>query len=200
MTAERWSATCESCKSIDVRRFHREGRLLAGQQFSWSWKRGNEPSGSINIRAEADTLVLTYRWRSWSATEWKTVEQQVPITWTACHLGGQRPWFVCSANGRYCGRRVAVLYGAGEFFACRRCHGLAYASQQEAVRHLGLGRAQKIRMRLGGSASILEAFPEKPLHMHWRTYERLRRACETAEARCTQGPARFLSALEKRAA
>ncbi len=71
-------ATCESCKSIDVRRFHREGRLLAGRQFSWSWKHGNEPSGSINIRSEADTLVLIYRRRSRSATEWKTIEQRVP--------------------------------------------------------------------------------------------------------------------------
>ena len=26
------------------------------------------------------------------------------------------------SNGRYCGRRVAVLYGVGELFACRGCH------------------------------------------------------------------------------
>ncbi len=29
-------ATCESRKSIDKHRFHREGRLDAGRQFSWS--------------------------------------------------------------------------------------------------------------------------------------------------------------------
>ena len=34
------------------------------------------------------------------------VEQRVPITWTACHFGGQCPWF---------GRRVALLYLAGKF-------------------------------------------------------------------------------------
>ena len=51
---------------------------------------------------------------------------------TCWHLGGRRPWFICSvrANGRYCGRRVAVLYLAGELFACRKCYGLAYASQR----------------------------------------------------------------------
>jgi hypothetical protein len=32
--------TCESCKSIDVRRWHREGRLRDGQQFTWSWTSG----------------------------------------------------------------------------------------------------------------------------------------------------------------
>jgi hypothetical protein len=34
--------TCESCTSIDVRRWHREGRLQAGQYFSQSWSLGAE--------------------------------------------------------------------------------------------------------------------------------------------------------------
>ena len=95
---------------------------------------------------------------------------------TACHLGGRRAWFRCAvySNGRYCGRRVGLLYGAGELFACRRCYGLAYASQREAPMHRGVNRAQKIRMRLGGSANLCEPFPEKPKRMHWRTYHRLR--------------------------
>jgi len=143
--------TCESCTSIDVRRWHREGRLRDGQYFSWSWTRGGESAGSIRVRSEWDAVVLTYRSRSWGASEWKSIEQRVPITWTPCYLGGQRPWFVCSVycNGRYCGRRAAVLYGAGELFACRRCYGLAYASQQESAHQRGLGKSQKIRMRLG---------------------------------------------------
>ncbi len=110
-------------------------------------------------------------------------EQRVPITWTACHLGGKRPWFVCSvySNGRYCGRRAAVLYGAGKLFACRRCYDLAYASQQETPMHRGIGQAQKIRMRLGGSANLCDPFPEKPKRMHWLTYLRLRARAEAAE-------------------
>ena len=78
------------------------------------------------------------------------------------------------SNGRYCGRRVALLYGAGELFACRRCYGLAYASQQETPMYRGVNRAQKIRMRLGGSANLCEPFPKKPKRMQWRTYLRLR--------------------------
>jgi hypothetical protein len=128
-------------------------------------------------------VVLSYRSKSWGTTEGKSIEQRVPITWTACHLGGQRPWFVCSVyrNGRYCGRRAAVLYGAGELFACRRCYGLAYASQQETPMHRGISQAQKIRMRLGGSANLCEPFPEKPRRMHWRTYLRLRARAGAAE-------------------
>jgi hypothetical protein len=117
--------------SIDVRRWHREGLLRAGQHFSCSWTCGGEPSGSISVRAEGGVVVLMFRSQSWQDSEWKAIEQRVPITWTACHLGGRRAWFRCSVytGGQYCGRRVALLYNAGELFACRRCYGLAYASQ-----------------------------------------------------------------------
>jgi hypothetical protein len=102
--------TCESCKSIDVRVWHCSGRLRAGQYFSWSWTRGGKPSGYINVQTELDAVALIYRVRSAGASEWKSIEQRVPIAWTACHFGGQRPWFICSVNsgGRYCGRRAAA--------------------------------------------------------------------------------------------
>jgi hypothetical protein len=76
---------------------------------------GGQPSGGIRVRSEASAVVLLYRARSLPADEWEGVEQRVPITWTACHFGGQRSWFVCPVyrNGRYCGRRAAVLF-AGE--------------------------------------------------------------------------------------
>jgi hypothetical protein len=175
--------TCESCVSIDVRRWHREGRLQAGQYFSRSWTCRGEPSGSINVSTELDAVVLSYRSRSRGSTEWKSIEQRVPIVWTNCHLGGSRPWFVCSvySGGHYCGRRVAVLYGAGDLFACRGCYRLAYASQQENPMDRGFSRAQKIRMRLGGTANLLDPFPDKPKRMHWRTYLRLRHCAEAAE-------------------
>jgi hypothetical protein len=189
--------TCESCKSIDVRRWHREGRLCPGQYFSWSWTRGGEPSGNINVRTEANAVLLMYRSRSSGEAEWKSVEQRVPITWTPCHAGGQRAWFVCSvySGGRYCGRRVALLYGAGELFACRRCYGLAYGSQREALHHRGISKAQKIRMRLGGSPNMLEAFPDKPKGMHWRTYDRFCRVYDAAEERSNIGLTHFLERL-----
>ena len=119
-----------SCRAIDVRPLHHEGCLSAGQSFLWAWMSAGERSGSINVRTEQGAVMLIYRARNLLAAEWKPIKQRVPITWTACHFGGQRPWFVCSvrANGRCCGRRVAVLYLAGELFACRRCSGLAYAS------------------------------------------------------------------------
>ena len=56
--------TCEGCKSIDVRCWHREGRLRPGQHFSWSWTCDGEPSGN-NVHTETDTVVLMYRSRNW---------------------------------------------------------------------------------------------------------------------------------------
>src|SRR6476469_9533931 len=88
--------TCEGCKSIDVRRWHRNGQLRAGQYFLNCWTRGGKQSGDISVRTEADAIVLMFGSRSWQDSEWKSIEQRVPITWTACHLGGRRPWFVCS--------------------------------------------------------------------------------------------------------
>ena len=89
--------------------------------------------------------MLSFRARSFPAAGWKPIEQPVPITWTHCHFGGQRPWFICSArtNSRYCGGRVAVLYLAGGAFACRCCCGPAYASQQKDPLVRNMARALK---------------------------------------------------------
>jgi hypothetical protein len=165
-------AICESCRFIDVREWHRRGWLRTGQRFSSSWTWGGEPLGSIDVRTQADAVVLTIE----GGSEWRSVEQRVPLVWTKCHLGGARPWFRCSASvgGRFCGRRVAKLYLRGaRVFACRRCCGLAYASQQEVPRHRAIRRARKLRMRLGGSANLLEPFPQRPRGMHRITYYRL---------------------------
>ena len=143
-----------------------------------------DPSGSIKVRTEEDAVIFLYRVQSFLAAEWKPVEQRVSITWTYCHFGGRRPWFVCAAgvNGEYCGRRVAVLYLAGEVFARRKCHGLAYASQQGGLLFRNLRKSQSIRMRLGGTPDPFAPFPERPRGMHTRTYLRLREKAEAAEA------------------
>ena len=104
---------CEACKAIEVRLWHRQGRLRVGACFSWSWTADGEPYGNIEVRVEEEAIVLSYRVRNWTATDWKLIEQRVPITWTDCHFGGCRPWFCCSvrANGRYCGRRPRFMHG-----------------------------------------------------------------------------------------
>ena len=141
-------------------------------------------SCSIQVRTEENAVIFLYRVQSFLAAEWKPVEQRVSITWTPCHFGGQRPWFVCATHlsGKYCGRRVAVLYLAGEVFACRKCYGLAYASQQGGLLFRNLRKSQSIRMRLGGNPDPFAPFPAKPRRMYQRTYRRLRAQAKAAEA------------------
>jgi hypothetical protein len=67
------------CIAIDVRCWHREGRLRANQYFSSLWTRGGQLSGRINVRTECDVVVLSYRSQNRGASEWKSIEQQVPI-------------------------------------------------------------------------------------------------------------------------
>jgi hypothetical protein len=177
--------TCEICQWIDVRRWGSEGRLNPGQTFPCSWACDGEPFGTIGVRIEPTSAILSFRARSWDSLEWQNVEQRVPIVWTACHLGGGRPWFRCTAysNGQYCGRRVAKLYlGGSLLFACRRCYGLAYASQLESSRYRGVLRAQRIRMSLGGSPNLFDAFPSRPKGMHRSRYNRLRHHHDVAVA------------------
>ena len=191
--------TVEGCRSIDVLEWHRRGYLRSPRWFSWTWTRDGERVASINVEAQGHSVLLKYRSRSFGE-DWIDVEQRVAVVWTPCRFGGERPWFVCSvaSNGVYCGRRVIKLYGAGRLFACRHCYRLAYASQQESAQQRGLWKSQKIRMRLGGSASMLGEFPEKPKGMHWRTYDRLRRMHVEAEERSNIGLMSFANRLSRR--
>ena len=64
-------------------------------------------------------------------------DYKIPITTTPCYFGGKRYWFICPwyANGKYCGRRVGVLYLGGKYFACRHCYDLTYSSKNENRRY-----------------------------------------------------------------
>lgn len=179
-------ATCEGRISVDVRELHRLGLLRAGQRSTCSWIRNGKPLGSIDVRTEADAVVLTLKLRSPASNDRMSIEQRVPVeqrvglVWTRCHLGGSRPWFRC----RTCWRRVAKLYQCGDpVFACRNCCGLVYASQQEIPHYRAISRVQKLRMRLGGSPNLLEPFPKRPLGMHRRTYYRLFNKAALAQER-----------------
>ena len=167
--------TTGECKRVDVRYLQREDLLRSGHSFSLRWSRADRETGSIGGVVEGretpERVILLYRHRSGPGGEWEDVREPVPLTWTTCNFGGQRLWFVCPGAG--CGRRVAILYGPGRYFLCRYCYDLVYESQRESGMYRARHKAQSIRERLGGSANMMEPFPEKPKGMHWSTYERL---------------------------
>ena len=167
--------TTGECHSLDVRYLYREGLLKSGSWFSLRWSRAERETGSIGGVVEGtqtpERVILSYRHRRGPSGEWEDVREPVPLTWTECNFGGERPWFICPGAG--CGRRAAILYGPGRYFLCRHCYDLSYQCQRENAMYRAIHKAQSIRERLGGSANMMEPFPEKPKGMHWKTYERL---------------------------
>jgi hypothetical protein len=157
-----------------------------------TWRHGDRVTGSIGIRVATNLVELDYRVRDRGDT-WRDVSEPVFLDWTACHYGGNRPWFCCPVLT--CGRRCAILYGVGDHFVCRRCGDLRYESQREDDLDRARVRTQAIRHRLGGDGNIFAPFPDKPKGMHWSTYSRL---CEKADAFGERGWfAAFLAYSEK---
>jgi hypothetical protein len=76
-------ATCESCPSIDVLEWHRQGRLESGQQFSWSWTCDAESVGSISVRVESAAVVLRYRR---TAKMIRIVRDDAELNQRGCHV------------------------------------------------------------------------------------------------------------------
>jgi hypothetical protein len=115
-----------------------------------------------------DALLLVYRTRS-RGQAWQDHKQMVPFITTATAFGGRRRWFACPQ----CVRPCRVLFGNGRFL-CRGCWGIGYRSQRESRWSRTMSRMHKLRALLGGSASLLEAFPLRPRYMRHRTYQTLR--------------------------
>ena len=136
--------------------------------------------------ARTSLSLKTWEVASFSIRDWKRGERwgdavsgEPDIEWTHLPSGGKRPWFLCPE----CGRRCGILYAIRARLCCRKCGGLSYESQSEPSHYRALRKAQKIRVRLGGSANMTKPFPGRPRYMHWRTYQHLRRQYEAAMER-----------------
>lgn len=136
-----------------------------------TWTVQGEVVGSAGMKAGAGVLVLSYQFVK-SENERSKVSASVPLVWSRCTLGGERPWFLCPEVG--CGRRVAILY-CGADLLCRRCLGLSYPSQREAVPARAHRRATRIRQRIEGrGGNVGSAIPKRPKGMHRETFYRVR--------------------------
>jgi len=115
---------------------------------------------------------------------------------SVCPSPGHHATMAAPALGSSAPRRAVgggSLFCTGGVFACRRCYQLAYNSQRMTPIDCATTKAQKIRMRLDGSANLAGPFPRKPKRMRWSTYERLRR--EEAEASARSWPAWLLKGI-----
>ena len=162
-TIERLAHDC-----LDIRELRRRGFLT---------DRRVEIGPSIRWPKIARMTIVRYRmqlnfWR-------QATTQYVRVSWTKVHFGGARPWMHCP----HCETRVAKLYaGLGGYF-CRACIGNPpYASQRLSAQGRAHFKACKLRLLLNGEAQLSRPFPERPRHMHRRTYDRRRREGMSLEA------------------
>jgi hypothetical protein len=154
--------TTSDYRALDIRELRRAGMLRMDGPKIWSWYRGERVTASMVIEARGSFILLGYRIRE------EERAHPVQLSWSNCHYGGTRPWFLCPD----CGRRVAILYG-GPRFLCRHCRRLAYDVQRESENDRVIRRADAIRERLGWHPGILQPNGFKPSRMHWQTYWRL---------------------------
>lgn len=153
----------ENHQSIDVNEIHRNGAFGPTTiEFPYVGFRLTPLSMMRTSRFSVDIqFAKDGRWQS------------IPVEWTRCHFGGQRPWLEC-----LCGRRVGRLYYAGFCFGCRQCLDLIYECQRRSQSGRRYLRLAKLRTRCGGSSLITEHFPPRPARMRKQTYLKLKSQAE----------------------
>jgi len=108
----------DDCLSLDVWKLN----LTPGWAGSLTWRRGEREVGSIGYASHLPTgaVELSYTWRDRPVREWVWTER-------VSMRRGERLYWQCPG----CNGRCQKLYLDAGRFRCRRCHDLAYASQQD---------------------------------------------------------------------
>lgn len=186
--------TVEACLTVNLFRLRQKRLLILGKPGRLSWHRsGNgEEVGSIGYTYWGDRLELRFNVGS------KPVRQDIPMTSTACHYGGERSWLQCPG----CQRRVATLHMKDCLFLCRRCNDLAYAVQREDIWDRAIRAQRRVLQKLSaGDLSIDQEWfspPQRPKGMHDRTYRRHCTAAKRAHLRQSEAYYKLLVDLLKR--
>jgi hypothetical protein len=149
----------ESHHCLDVNRMKRTNTL-----FGWNgvlnWRNDfGEITRAVYLKSGVDQMTASGKLNQ---KPWK---QTFDITWTPCHFGRARPWFLCP----YCFKRVGKLYIGAGGLGCRKCYHLAYSSTRE-------DRGTRIWRKQGKlEAKIIYYDGEyfKPTGMHRKTFNRL---------------------------
>ncbi len=181
--------------TLDVRALAHLLDLRFDCEATCTWAVGGELVGSAGMKAGAGLMVLSYQFTGSDRLPSK-VTASIPLVWSRCTLGGERPWFLCPNEA--CGRRVAILY-CGANLLCRRCLGLAYPSQRETAGARAHRKAARVRQYIeqrGGSVD--HNFLVRPKGMHRQTFLRLRVVHEHWMALYFTGETRRLEAMLKR--
>lgn len=95
------AACVDDCRSIDVRRWQREGLLIDGRGFNWQWTHNGETTANIGATVDAGQVMFRYRIRK-NGGDWQDMNYPVYLESTPCTYGSE------NAIGFY-----VRLWGAG---------------------------------------------------------------------------------------
>lgn len=170
---ERKEKTTDYNVRLDVRQLVRNGDFTYGSMVPvWSESMGQGARFIVfaNFREGADwvTLLADYR-QGFGLGGWSGEEVIVHLTYTPCHYGGRRIWFVCPG----CEQRAAILHFAGHGWQCRKCLNLAYPTQCESPSRRRRRRMAAIEGQLTYVRNKRNIPGNRPKGMHRRTFERL---------------------------
>ena len=149
--------TADGLKTLDMAQLRKWDYLTGGyKEGTISWSNAGDEQSSINIEVSTTPdnqyIRLSYIQTDQFSGEQEAFNYQHGITTTPCRYGGVRYWFIChlTANGQYCGRRVQKIYKNGNYFGCRHCHNLSYASRNEGSQfRYGFFHAIKLERKMG---------------------------------------------------
>jgi len=146
------------CKKIEIWTLQKWGYLhTSTRSGTITWTNGFSGNESrVGIQSvmwkEEKYIRFHYTQTNLSTDEKTNFDYKIPLTATACTLGGERYWFQCPwfVRGIQCKRRVGVLYKGAKHFACRHCHNLTYASRNENRRHAfsGFGKILDLERKI----------------------------------------------------
>lgn len=158
----RAKTTVSRCRSFSADWMNSEGILDADFHGTISWSRNGDEISTIGVQRVSmadgrDALRLHYTTKPRTGDD-REHDYRVPLTYTECNFGGERPWFVCPGEG--CGERVGKLYcrSGSDFYLCRHCHDLGYESSQKSGTH----EYENIQKPLEQSDAALERFNDHP--------------------------------------
>ena len=136
---------------MDVTRWLRAGVLVAGSLFEQPLSIGGASRGGVGVAVFSDNAVSVFNTTATGPDP--LVRIDVELRWTACRLGGRRPWFACPRCLRQC-RKLYLL----KQWMCRCCCALPYRSQTLTPGDRLLNRTDKLRRRLdiAQSSSTIE--------------------------------------------
>ncbi len=166
----------EQLQRVDIRVWRKRGLLWVGGTNTWSWWRGDEPSGSIRFTVNETSIRLVY------IANGKDASQTVWTTTTSCGYGGVRRWFGCPV----CSRRCEVLFMRSGRFACRSCQRVSYSSQSGSEH-------DRLNTRYHRLNAMVEA--GKPKWQRWATFNRLEDRLERADYLATKSLMLFVQRL-----